>query len=188
MGAVVADEDGTVLARGRSRRGETSAPANQLSGSRVAHAEVNALAGLSVDQHAGLTLYTTLEPCFLCSAAVAIAHVPIVHFAGQDPMWRFVRQFPEIEPRLAARWYELRGPLPGKLGAWATLLPLLERLGRDPRGPRVDEFDRVLPEMTALARKVVADGHAEDLRRLDLDAAMDTVWELLPAAPAVPAD
>jgi tRNA(Arg) A34 adenosine deaminase TadA len=52
VGAVVVDGDGTVVARGRSRRAERHAPANQLAGSRLAHAELNALAALPTDQHA----------------------------------------------------------------------------------------------------------------------------------------
>jgi tRNA(adenine34) deaminase len=53
VGAVVVAPDGSVVARGRSRRSESMAPHNQLAGSRLAHAEVNALAQLSPDQHDG---------------------------------------------------------------------------------------------------------------------------------------
>ena len=55
VGAVVLGPDGAVVARGRSRRSEGagSAPPNHLAGSRLAHAEINALAQLPVDHHAG---------------------------------------------------------------------------------------------------------------------------------------
>ena len=78
VGAVLVDRKSEVIARGRSRRGESSGPADQLAGSRLAHAEVTALAQLSIDQHGGLTFYATLEPCFLRAAAVAMSHVPLV--------------------------------------------------------------------------------------------------------------
>src|ERR1700722_20871779 len=125
VGAVVVDGNGEVVARGRSRRGEHAAPPNQLAGSRLAHAEVNALAQLSIDQHGGLTLYATLEPCFLCAAAVAMSHVPLVRFAGADPMWRFVQDLPENRDELRDRWPQVDGPLSGPIGEFASLLPLL---------------------------------------------------------------
>src|SRR2546430_14130180 len=54
VGAVVVDASGTVVADGRSRRGEDALVPNQLSGSRMAHAEINALAGLAVEEYDGL--------------------------------------------------------------------------------------------------------------------------------------
>src|SRR5881394_1288658 len=95
VGAVIVDEAGRVIARGRSRRCEPPDEPNQLAGNRLAHAEVNALAELAVDQHAGLTMLATLEPCVLCAVATAIAHVPRLMFAGVDPVWRYVHDLPD---------------------------------------------------------------------------------------------
>lgn len=179
VGAVIVDDAGRVVASGRSRRGEPSAGVNQLAGSRMAHAEVNALAGLAVDQYAGLTLLATLEPCLLCAAAVAISHVPRVVFAGRDPVWSYVRDLPGCDRRLAERWPELEGPMGGRLGVWASLVPLMERLERNPSGARVDEFEREMPAVASLAREFVADGTAARLRELDLAQALDDVWDRL---------
>jgi tRNA(Arg) A34 adenosine deaminase TadA len=185
VGAVVVDAGGLVVATGRSRRGEHTAPANHLSGSRVAHAEINALAQLDVDQHVGHELLTTLRPCFLCAAALAISHVPHVSFAGDDPMWRFVDGMGDAHPVLAERWYTVSGPMPGPLGTWAALLPLVERLARKPSGTRVDEYLAWAPGLVALAQDLVADGRWRDLLALDHDAALDSLWgELLAAAVA----
>jgi len=129
VGAVVLDADGTVVASGRSRRGEDAFVPNQLTGSRMAHAEINALAGLAVEEYDGLTLLPTLEPCLLCAAAIAMAHVPAVRFAGPDPMWRFLQGMPRWDPRLAERWPTVVGPMPGKWGAWAALVPIIEESG-----------------------------------------------------------
>jgi tRNA(adenine34) deaminase len=59
VGAVVVNSYGEVVARGGSRRAEREAPPNHLAGSRLAHAEVNALAQLNVDQHDDHELYVT---------------------------------------------------------------------------------------------------------------------------------
>ena len=76
VGAVVTDAEGTVVATGRNRVFESAAPAPQIAGSRLAHAEVNALAQLSPrrryeDHH----LVVTLEPCTLCTGALAMSAV-----------------------------------------------------------------------------------------------------------------
>jgi tRNA(adenine34) deaminase len=178
VGAVVVAPDGSVVARGRSRRGETTAPRNQLAGSRLAHAEVNALAQLRPDQHEGYELYVTLEPCVLCAAAIATALVQRVSFAGEDPLWRFVGGMRELHPVLRDRWYVSSGPLDGVLGAWAALLPLVDRLARDPAGDRVEAYRAALPELVALAGRLVADGVDVELRKLSLDDAMRAVQPL----------
>ncbi len=46
VGAVVADASGEIVARGRNRIFEEEAPPGQLAGTYLAHAELNALAGL----------------------------------------------------------------------------------------------------------------------------------------------
>src|SRR2546425_13270824 len=93
VGAVVLGPDGAVVARGRSRRSEGagSAPPNHLAGSRLVHAEINALAQLPVDHHPGHELYVTLGSCLLCWAGIRIAPVPPVHFAGPGPQGRLPR-------------------------------------------------------------------------------------------------
>jgi tRNA(Arg) A34 adenosine deaminase TadA len=176
IGAVVLGPDGSVVARGRSRRAEQRAPHNQLAGSRLAHAEVNALAQLGEHEHAGYELYVTMEPCFLCAAAIAIARVPRVAFAGEDPMWRFVTDLGDLHPVLAERWYTSVGPMTGPLAAWATLLPIVERLSRRPDGPRLDAYRSTVPNLVDLAEDLVANGRAESLARLSLDDALRHLW------------
>lgn len=180
VGAVVVDPDGDVATRGRSRRAESAPVPNQLSGSRMAHAEVNALAQLTPDQHEGYALFTTLEPCFLCSAAMAIAHIRVLHFAGQDPMWRFVKELPDRHLPLEERWYVAHGPMPGRMGAWATLLPIVERLERRPDGRRVEEFTRTSPALVRLATELVSDGWASEMAELPLEEALVSLWDDLP--------
>jgi hypothetical protein len=156
---------------------ESSAPANQLAGSRLAHAEVNALAQLELDQRQGYQLYVTLEPCLLCWAATSIAGVRTVHFAGADPVWSFLADLTVSHPRLSERAYTREGPMGGPLGAWATLLPLVERLWRDPTGVRIDHFVESAPALVALARRIVADGTARRFVGMSQEEALSLVWD-----------
>ena len=85
VGAVVVDETGRIAAEGRNRVFDDAAPAGQLAATRLAHAEVNALAQLSnARRWDDFTLYTTLEPCPLCVAATSVASVGRIVYAGSD--------------------------------------------------------------------------------------------------------
>jgi tRNA(Arg) A34 adenosine deaminase TadA len=83
VGSVVADPGGRVVARGRNRIFDP--PGHGLSGSRLAHAEVDALAQLPVtDRYRDHVLYSTLEPCLLCAAATLLATVGRIEYATAD--------------------------------------------------------------------------------------------------------
>ena len=184
VGAVVVTPDGETVGRGRSRRAEATAPPGQIAGSRVAHAELNALAGLPLDVVPGLAVYTTLQPCFLCSAAAAMSRVAEVRFAGRDPVWRFVHGLGDVDPMLQERWYELYGPLPGPVGSWASLLPLVDRLQRNPSGRRLEAFEAETPDLVRLARELIASDRVDALRHGSLDQAVAQVWPDLVALTA----
>jgi len=81
VGAVVVSGSGEVLAQAHNLRESSSDP--------TAHAEILALrlAGerLGNWRLSGATLYVTLEPCPMCAAAIALAHVQRVVFGAQDP-------------------------------------------------------------------------------------------------------
>lgn len=179
VGAVVVAPDGTVVARGRSRRAEASSPANQLAGSRIAHAEVNALAQLRPDQHDGYRLYTTLEPCFLCTAATAVAHIREVHFAGEDPKWHFTNDLHEFHPTLRDRWFRTYGPLEGPLGELAILLPLIDRVDRHPDGYGMEVYRAARPDLVDLATELVTQRRDRALRQLPLDEGISALLTLV---------
>ncbi len=176
VGAVVVDRAGEVVARGRSRRHEATAPPGELAGSRLAHAEVNALAALPVDSNQDVWLFVTLEPCYLCAAAAAISHVAGVWFAGSDPMWRFLEDIATFHPELERRRYQRRGPMSGPIGAWASLLPLIERVRRNPTGTRIDAFEAAGGDLVEYARDLVASDRANELMHMPLDAAVTSIW------------
>ncbi|GHO85519.1 nucleoside deaminase [Dictyobacter formicarum] len=82
IGALIVGPDGTILSRGHNRV--------YSAGDYTAHAEVDAL------RHAGgtlmgpsfrgqCTLYTTLEPCLMCTGALLLANIARVVWAANDP-------------------------------------------------------------------------------------------------------
>lgn len=89
IGAVIADAEGNIYARGRNRILDTSAPDNQVCANELAHAELNALLALKLDydecKAKGVALYTTMEPCPLCMGAVYMSDVKTLHYAAHDP-------------------------------------------------------------------------------------------------------
>ncbi|NUP96474.1 MAG: nucleoside deaminase [Planctomycetaceae bacterium] len=80
VGAVVV-LDGLVLARGHNRTRALCDP--------TAHAEVLALRRAAevagVGRLVGATVYTTVEPCFMCAGALSHARVARVVWAVRDP-------------------------------------------------------------------------------------------------------
>jgi tRNA(adenine34) deaminase len=81
VGAVVLDNAGTIVARGRNRR--------EAAGDPTAHAELEAIraaahaaGGWRLD---GLTLVVTLEPCTMCAGAVTFARLGRLVFGAADP-------------------------------------------------------------------------------------------------------
>ena len=80
VGAVVLDESGLVIGRGRNER--------ELHQDPTLHAEVVAIrqaAAATGDWHlTGCTLVVTLEPCVMCAGAILAARVPTVVFGAWD--------------------------------------------------------------------------------------------------------
>jgi tRNA(adenine34) deaminase len=87
IGAAVTGGDGRIIARGRNRIFERSAEAALLYGHPLAHAEMNALILLdytSTDP-SECAIYTTAEPCPLCTGAIRMARIANVNYASRDP-------------------------------------------------------------------------------------------------------
>jgi tRNA(adenine34) deaminase len=86
IGAVITDEEGYLLARGRNRVYENEAEGQLLAGHRLAHAEMNALISLDWDKvnPRQCRLYTTTEPCPLCVGAIRLTRIGAVHYASHD--------------------------------------------------------------------------------------------------------
>jgi tRNA(adenine34) deaminase len=85
-GAVVTDADGRVLSRGRNRINEKAAEGTMLHGHLLAHAEMNALTQVdwSTVNERTCILYSTIEPCAMCTGAVRMARLHEVRYAARD--------------------------------------------------------------------------------------------------------
>jgi tRNA(adenine34) deaminase len=127
VGAVVLDESGVVVSRGRNRSGERATVPGVLAGTYLAHAELNALAALQPGEYWDYTLYTTLESCLLCMAATTHAHVGRVVYAARDPLWEGIDRLPELNPHVARRFHQREHLDCGPLTIWAGALPLASR-------------------------------------------------------------
>ena len=81
VGAVITDADGAVLARGHNRVIADHDP--------TAHAELIAIRQaarvLGSERLTGCDLYVTLEPCAMCSQAIAFARIRRLYFGADDP-------------------------------------------------------------------------------------------------------
>ena len=94
VGAVVADQEGRLVGRGRNVREAQADP--------TGHAEMVALRQAAAHRGAwrldGCTLVVTLEPCTMCAGAAVLSRVDRVVFAAFDPkagavgsLWDVVR-------------------------------------------------------------------------------------------------
>jgi tRNA(adenine34) deaminase len=154
VGAVVVDGSGTVATRGRNRIFDSAAPPGQLAGSFLAHAELNALAGLEpVRQHQRHVLYTTLEPCALCVGAAVMMMVRAVRYASADP-YAGGAAFKLENPHTARQPLVVEGPLDGLVGDLGELLHVAHFLWRKPESAVVAAHRERNPRIVELAERV----------------------------------
>ena len=87
IAAVIVDEHGAIVARGRNRLRDDDGALNALHRHPLAHAEVNALLDFPFGElSAGrCTLLTTTEPCPLCVGAARMSRVGGLTYASRDP-------------------------------------------------------------------------------------------------------
>lgn len=172
VGAVVVDAQGTILAAGRGRRYEATAPTGQLAGTHVAHAEVNVLAQLPSQRHWNdVLLLTTLEPCAMCHGAAIQSTVAGFAFAGRDP-YAGTATHRFDTPQARRRDFVIAGPLPGTLGSLAEILHIAF-LMRSEAGAHVVAAQRTaMPDLTGYTEDVLTELQ-DAARRDDYDRAFD---------------
>ena len=92
VGAVLVDARGAVIAAAGNRVERDRDP--------TAHAEMLVLrqgaASLGEKRLDGCDLYVSLEPCPMCAAAIALAHIRRLYFAAYDPKGGGVEHGPRI--------------------------------------------------------------------------------------------
>jgi len=174
VGAITVDADGQLLTEGRNRGGDTEGLYRQLAGSRLGHAELNALAALPEDVAPGVVVRTSLEPCALCASAIAMQRVDRVEYAAVDPLWHGLWATHRTHLFLAARWPEHVGPFAEDSSGLAvvaealTLSRYLRTRGRG--GASTHAYATHSPSLLGLAEELAED---DGVLRLDLDSFLE---------------
>ena len=178
IGAVAVGGDGAIVARGRNRVLEARQEAGVLADTFTAHAEMNVLACLPWGR-TDVELYTTLEPCLMCASAIVMTRVPVVHFAGDDPLFAGLAEVLDAHPFVTERLPVRHGPMADAMGRFARLLPLsfiAFWTGAD--GASVATARGSDPDLAALALRISTDTTLTDVRDADgttLDA-LERLW------------
>jgi tRNA(adenine34) deaminase len=161
VGAVVLDRTGTIIATGQNMV-YSGAPASldttphYLASSLLAHAEVNALAGLTPERrYADCELVSSLEPCPLCMGAVVQATVGRVCYLGADPFngaaaLRITTRYTSRVP------LALSGPREDAAGRLAAGLHVAFFLRRRPAGPCATAHRELRPDLVDAAESLIA--------------------------------
>ena len=151
VGAVVVDEAGEIVSRGRNRILD-EVHATQLGRTRLAHAELNALLELSSDRtYEDFTLYTALEPCHLCLSAMYSVRVGNICYAAADPYAGAVgKLLPSADHK--AHPVTVEGPLPGAAGLLPELLHVAHFLWRLPDSNIMRVYRCMRPDLVEAAR------------------------------------
>ncbi|SRR5712691_1218952 len=178
VGAVITRGD-DVIARGRNRLFETDAPPGEVAGSRVAHAEMNAIAHLGVaERYPDCVLWTTLEPCPMCIGAAWLATIGTVRYAGNDVYAgasRLIEAQLERTDRVRRDPLTIEGPLEGPIGVFAELLHIEWFLVTRPQHRVTDLFRKHRPELVALAERLRLHEHTG----APLEEALPQIWDQL---------
>ncbi len=174
VGACASTASGKVLRAARNRVADRDGPPGEVFGSSLAHAEVNVIARLASDQPADLVLTTTLEPCLQCSAAVRLAPIAKVRFAGADPLWDGCHDFSSLSPREAARpKVEMVGPLDDEVGVFGTLISRIWR-----HRPATQAFLRArgAASIVDMVQELESGGMLVHLAAMEVDQAFAFLW------------
>jgi len=186
VGAVLTDERAEIVAEGRNRAYDPPGGRDILQGSPLAHAELNVLA--AVEEGRALercTLWSSQEPCAMCTAAAAFTAVGTIRYLAPDP-WAIAAG----RSRSGSGAVDASGPPrivgPGEdLWLVAANVLFLASIGRR-RGlghPTVERNRGLEPETTRLVVDLVGSGVSVRLTR---DGSIETflggLWEPIAAA------
>lgn len=177
MGAVLTDPSGSIVALGRNRVGETEGPLGRLSGTYLAHAEMDVMAQLPAGDYHDHTIWTTLEPCLLCVSAAVTAHVGSVQFAAPDPLWKGLDRLPSINRQAAKRWPQLAGPLSGPVACFCAVLPMVWFLRNQGGGAAVRAYEDNHPGWVALARRLAGADVIDEWGHDPVEVVLERLWD-----------
>ena len=180
-GAVITDPAGNVVAEGRNRVFDESSGEYPLAGSKLAHAEMNALAqvpsGVALDE---CTLWSSLEPCLMCLSSALMSNVGEIRFLAPDPLWDGVERLPSLNAFVERRWpihHEPRDSEWAVLGRTLALHMLASRRTGGSQALAASELRE--PETSALVGRLVNDRTLVDLASAGatVEEVLATVWD-----------
>src|SRR5258708_10626364 len=176
VGGVLTDPHGQIVAAGRNRVSDKDSPPGRLRSTYIAHAELDVLGQLIPGDYKDQTLWTTLEPCPLCSMAIVMSNVGSVTFAARDRLWDGISRLVDLNEFIATRWPVRRGPLSGPISVFSELLPLLWFLERKPDGTVVEKYESQHPQLLELGKRLIADPQFNNLKAHPLNVALNQLW------------
>ncbi len=157
IGAVVTDEAGQIIGAGRNAVfGEPAE--GSLSGSHLAHAEINAMLWLPKGlPYSGCRLVTSLEPCQMCTGAIRLATIGALTYLGADPVMGTAWALDSAR-YVGHRPVSVTGPADGPAGQLAAAMPLAFTLARSPAGGFAKAARERAPDLTGAADALIAAG------------------------------
>ena len=167
IAAVIIDAAGTIVASGRNRIHDKTAPHPQVCNSSLAHAELNAM--LSLDEARvnprTCTLYTTTEPCPLCMGGIRMMSVKRFHYACRDP-WAGCSVMTEVVPYIKQKNLTATPPHSADLENCLAALLIEYFLNQSLRPPPVffEMWAAVLPVGTRAGQTLFETGTLKGLR------------------------
>lgn len=173
------------MAEGRNRVADAEAPPGRLRSTFIAHAEMDVLAQLPPGDYPGHTVWTTLEPCLLCSSAIVMSSVGNVRYAARDWLWDGIDQLADVNEFVARRWPNRTGPLDSPVAAFCELLPVLWFVARKPDGAVVRRYADRHPMLLRLAERLTEEDRLASLIDQSVDAALAALWDDLSDVHAV---
>jgi tRNA(Arg) A34 adenosine deaminase TadA len=188
IGAVVTRPDGQIVARGRNHIHDNDAPAGQVCANPLAHAELNALLGLSLNpaEVNSYHIYTLLEPCPLCMGAIYMSGVRNIHYAARDP-WSGSTNLLGTTPYLSYKPVLVFAPDLTALEITVTAVRVCNEmlLGRGTHVV-VNALRPILPGAVQLGERLAVEGRLERWRREDWPAfeVFEEVMALVPRSHA----
>lgn len=176
VGAVLVDDAGSVVAKGRNRSVERSEL--HLSGTMMAHAEMDVLSQVPYGTPVTGALYTTFEPCLMCAATIAFYRVPQIHYAAADPFFDGLHDWLGSYPFTADRTPD-RVRLGGPIGAFCHVLHLSWLVAYPAPPDVIDAHRNLAPAALECASGIVERHRLEQLAQQGADV-MEAIGELWP--------
>lgn len=157
VGSVIVAPGGVRVSEGRNRAYDPAGGADRLQRTPIAHAEMNALAGIETGTDlGGMTVWSSHRPCLMCAAACEFTGVGAVIFIAPDPSDDDLGDDPEeiqTEWVIAANLLFLSG-VAAYSGSSSSMIALAGQ-----REPEITSLMRIVGD-TALRQPVLRDALA----------------------------